>query len=150
MNKKSKQSKNLNQWLIQKRQEFIGDDRFLPQSYLHLGHFLGYINNDDLIRGEIYSKLRRLVMKSHESQVFWTKPIFVERCSGHALNEESKVRIETAWRILRNFISLKQVSLLDWLTLDPVEYNLSKKFVQNKIRSAAQCLESLPRRIPRF
>ncbi len=126
---------NVNSWLHRKRLALIGSDNFIPKDYGHLLWYWGVIDDKSHSFLKEYGQLRGKVMASQGRVVTWThgRTLYPGRSAG--LSKEESIKIEARWRRLVANLPLKDISLLDWLTQEPINYNMSRQDIVKRFQS---------------
>lgn len=118
---------DMNPWLQQKRLALIGCDKFVPRDYGHLLWYWGVISDQFRLFLKKYGRLRGLILASQGRVVTWTYCNTLYSRRSRSFSEKERIKIENQWRCLVNGMNLKEINLLDWLTQDPVDYNVSRQ-----------------------
>ncbi|AIK96004.1 hypothetical protein [Candidatus Odyssella acanthamoebae] len=129
---------NINSWLQHKRLALIGSDSFIPKDYGHLLWHWGVI--DDKMRSFLkrYGRLRGLVLVSQGRVVTWTHGRHLYPGRSFRLPKEESMKIEGQWRKMVATLKLKDISLLDWLTQEPIDYNTTRQDIVKRFKSMSQ------------
>jgi hypothetical protein len=139
-------SQESNPWLRQKRLRLVGNDWFSPKDYGHLLWHWGMLGDPCRLFLKKYARLRGMVLASQGRVVTWTRGHHLYPRQGQRLTEEESLEIERQWRQLVQTIPLNDMAFLDWLTQDPIDYNLSKEDIIRRFRrqfpSLTQCLKN--------
>ncbi|MBW8309020.1 MAG: hypothetical protein K0M45_05210 [Candidatus Paracaedibacteraceae bacterium] len=126
---------NINSWLHCKRLALIGNDNFIPKDY---GHLLWHW---EIIDGKVYSllkeygQLRGKVLASQGRVVTWTHGRNLYPGRSLRLSKEESIKIEAEWRKMVVKLTLKDIFLLDWLTQEPIDYNMSRQDIVKRFQS---------------
>jgi len=142
-NRGDTEANDINHWLINRRQQFVGDKKFVPKSYFALGKFRGILEDEEFLKGQRYGMLRLLALKSQGRSVLWTKYTDLSSHLVRLLTEEEQVMIEKKWRRIVEKITNKEMGLLDFLLLEPNNYQIEKESLIAMIRHACHILAKL-------
>lgn len=108
--------------LQERRVRLIGDENFVPKSYLHLAHHWRILSNNDFQKGEEYGMLRGLALKSQNRKVNWTHKSQLELCTSWDLTPNQMRDIERTWGKVVRKLTLEEIGLMDWLVHAPITY----------------------------
>jgi hypothetical protein len=123
-----------NSWLQHKRLALIGSDNFIPKDYGHLLWHWGVI--DDKMRSFLkrYGRVRGIVLASQGRVVTWTHGRHLYPGGNFRLSKEESMKIEGEWRKMLTILKLKDISLLDWLTQEPIDYNTTRQDILKRFQ----------------
>lgn len=121
--------RSTNSWLLEKRRNLIGDDQFIPRDYGHLLWHWGYVDGATRNFLKRYGRLRGIALASQGRVVRWTNDNMYSRRVARGFSEVDRVKIEAQWRCLVAGKSSKALAQLDWLTQDPIDYNVTRTCV---------------------
>lgn len=132
-----------NSYLHEKCRLLVGKGGYIPPSYLHLGHYWKCVEKREFIKGEEYSLLRGLVLKSQGRKTVWSHKIDKFQCSSWEMTLEQQRHIERLWRQMVQTLSCHDIGLLDWLVHEAILYDLPREIVRGRINKAVCILQRL-------
>jgi hypothetical protein len=132
-----------NFWLIKKRQKLVGDRDFDPASYLQLSKFWEQATEEQYAKGRGYGKLRGLLDIAQGNNVYWTHQLAHHAITGRHLTHEQEEKVERLWRRVRARITPKEMTILDWLTQEPLSYDWNPRVLKERLRMSIEILDKL-------
>lgn len=130
-------------YLYERRIRLVGDEQFIPKSYLHLAHYWTILSDEEFHKGVEYGMLRGLALKSQERKVVWTHKTQLELCTSWDLKEHEMQVIERMWRKMLRILTINDINTMDWLVHEAPNYDMLRCHLTERMGRAQMILSRL-------